>query len=92
MILETEIQKESIEAEVSSVIKWRGCKEVARFQANLEGALVSIWELAWAVAVAVDLEVGHLGDGNPREGGVHVNAERDLAHSVYKWLLTLRTC
>ena len=44
----------------------------------LEGALVSIWEFAWAVAVAVDLEVGHLGDGNPREGGVHVNAEEAL--------------
>ena len=41
----------------------------------LEGVLVSVWESAWAVAVAVDLEVGHLGDGNPREGGVHVNAE-----------------
>ena len=41
---------------------------------SLEGALVSIWEFAWAVAVAVDLEVGHLGDGHPREGGVHVNA------------------
>ena len=43
---------------------------------SLEGALVSIWEFAWAVAVAVDLEVGHLGDGHPREGGVHVNAEK----------------
>ena len=49
-----------------------------QYQVGLEGALVSVWELAWAVAVAVDLEVGHLGDGNPREGGVHVNAERAL--------------
>ena len=44
----------------------------------LEGVLVSVWESAWAVAVAVDLEVGHLGDGNPREGGVHVNAKQAL--------------
>ena len=49
-----------------------------QYQVGLEGALVSVWELAWAVAVAVDLEVGHLGDGNPREGGVHVNAEGAL--------------
>ena len=39
-----------------------------RFRVGLEGALVSFWESAWAVAVAIDLEVGHLGDGNPREG------------------------
>ena len=51
---------------------------VVRFRVGLEGALVSVWEFARAVAVAVDLEVGHLGDGNPREGGVHVNAERAL--------------
>ena len=48
---------------------------VVRLRVGLEGALVSVWEFARAVAVAVDLEVGHLGDGNPREGSVHVNAE-----------------
>ena len=53
-----------------------GC--VVRFRVGLERVLVSVWESARAVAVAVDLEVGHLGDGNPREGGVHVNAERAL--------------
>ena len=44
----------------------------------LERVLVALWVVARAVAVAVDLEVGHLGDGNPREGGVHVNAEKAL--------------
>ena len=73
MIHETEIQWESKEIVVSS----ESSSEV-RFRVGLEGALVSVWELAWAVAVAVDLEVGHLGDGNPREGGVHVNAEGAL--------------
>ena len=48
---------------------------VSKIRGDLEGALVSIWETARAVAVAVYLEVGHLGDGDPREGGVHVNAE-----------------
>ena len=43
-----------------------------------ERVLVTLWVVARAVAVAVDLEVGHLGDGNPRESGVHVNAERAL--------------
>ena len=60
MIHETEIQWESKEIVVSS----ESSSEV-RFRVGLEGALVSVWELAWAVAVAVDLEVGHLGDGNP---------------------------
>ena len=43
-----------------------------------ERVLVTLWVVARAVAVAVDLEVGHLGDGNPRESGVHVNAEKAL--------------
>ena len=61
---------------------------VVRFRVGLEGILVSVWEFARAVAVAVDLEVGHLGDGNPREGGVHVNAEKALEfHSKLRYLL-----
>ena len=56
-------------------VKKRGFIRIVRFRVGLEGALVSVWELAWAVAVAVDLEVGHFGDGDPREGSVHVNAE-----------------
>ena len=46
-----------------------------------ERVLVTLWVVARAVAVAVDLEVGHLGDGHPREGGVHVNAKRALEYS-----------
>ena len=60
MIHETEIQWESKEIVVSS----ESSSEV-RFRVGLEGALVSVWELARAVAVAIDLEVGHLGDGHP---------------------------
>ena len=59
------------------VVSSEACTKVAvvcKNRVGLAGVLVSIWETAWAVAVAVDLEVGHLGDGNPREGGVHVNA------------------
>ena len=63
------------------VVSSEACTEVAvvcQNRVGLEGVLVSIWETAWAVAVAVDLEVGHLGDGNPRESGVHMNPERVL--------------
>ena len=65
-----------------------GCQNRVR----LEGALVSIGEFAWAVAVAIDLEVGHLGDGNPREGGVHVNAEESFRTWLKISILTQRTC
>ena len=54
----------------------------------LERVLVTLGVVAWAVAVAVDLEVGHFGDGNPRESGVHVNAEKVLEfHSKLRYLL-----
>ena len=83
MIHETEIQWESKEIVVSS----ESSSEV-RFRVGLEGALVSVRELAWAVAVAVNLEVGHFGDGDPREGGVHVNAEGALElHLILRYLL-----
>ena len=49
---------------------------VMSLMSYLERVLVALWVVARAVAVAVDLEVGHLGDGDPREGGIHVNAER----------------
>ena len=58
-------------------VKVRFLSVMARMS-YLERVLVTLGVVAWAVAVAVDLEVGHFGDGNPREGGVHVNAERAL--------------
>ena len=42
---------------------------------DLESASGARWVLARAVAVALDLDVGQLGDGDDRDGGVKSDAE-----------------
>ena len=52
---------------------------------DLESASGSGWVLAGAVAVTLDLDIGQLGDGDDRDGGVKSDAEsvlRKLVHDV----------
>ena len=49
-------------------------------KSHLESASGTGWVLAWAVAVTLDLDVGQLGDGDNRDGGVKSDAESVLCN------------